>query len=189
MRFFIKPACAAALALAITACSKDAPAASQAAEKSEEIATVATETIETAATEVENTASEALESAPAPAAAAANEFANLPAPFNEASYSVGKRTFKLCVSCHTVDEGAGNLVGPNLWGVVGAEAGANSEFAYSPALLEAGVTWTPENLDAYLENPAKFIKGNRMSFAGVRKPADREALIAYLMLQTGYASE
>ncbi len=182
MRLFIKPLCAVALALAITACSENTPATTQTVEKAEKITNSATET-------VESTAPDAEKAAPAPAAAPSDEFASLPAPFNEAKYSVGKRTFKLCASCHTVDEGAGNLVGPNLWGIVGAEAGINADFAYSPALLEAGITWTPENLASYIENPAKFIKGNRMSFAGVRKPADREALIAYLMLQTGYTGE
>lgn len=186
MKFFITPLCAAALALSITACSKDATAPSQTAEKAEENAVSAAEIAEPAVAEAESAAPEA---ATAPVVETVSEFAGLPAPYNAAKYSVGKRTFKLCATCHTVDEGAGNLVGPNLWGVVGANAGANADFAYSPAMLESGITWTPENLAGYLENPAKFIKGNRMSFAGVRRPADREALIAYLMLQTGYTGE
>nr|WP_321358978.1 cytochrome c family protein [uncultured Hyphomonas sp.] len=129
----------------------------------------------------------------APADAAADEgspeFANLPAPYNEADYARGRRTFKLCQSCHTTAEGAGPLVGPNLYGIFGREAGSSEGFAYSPALKDADFVWTPEKVDHWLENPQTFLKGNRMTFAGVRRPDDRTAVIAYLMTQTGYTGE
>jgi cytochrome c len=126
----------------------------------------------------------------APAAAPEGEpnaaFASLPAPYNTANYAIGKRTFKLCVSCHLTAEGAGNLVGPNLHGLFGREIGTLEGFVYSDALMEADFIWEPSHLDEWLTNPRAFLPGNRMSFAGVRKPEDRIALIAYLMLETGY---
>ena len=114
------------------------------------------------------------------------EFASLPAPYNTADYALGKRTFKLCVSCHLTAEGAGNLVGPNLHGLFGREIGTLEGFVYSDALMEADFIWEPGHLDEWLTNPRAFLPGNRMSFAGVRRPEDRLALIAYLMLETGY---
>jgi len=127
----------------------------------------------------------------APAAAPAlgepsSEFAALPAPYNTADYARGKRTFKLCQSCHLTAEGAGNLVGPNLHGLFGREIGTLEGFVYSDALMEADFIWEPGHLDEWLTNPRAFLPGNRMSFAGVRKPEDRLALIAYLLLETGY---
>ena len=117
------------------------------------------------------------------------EFASLPAPYNTADYARGRRTFKLCQSCHTTAEGAGALVGPNLYGLFGREAGTSEGFQYSDALKEADFIWTPDKVDHWLENPQTFLKGNRMTFAGVRRPDDRTAVIAYLMTQTGYTGE
>ena len=121
--------------------------------------------------------------------AGGDEFASLPEPYNTANYAAGKRTFKLCQSCHTTAEGGGNLVGPNLHGVFGRAAGSKEGFAFSDAMTNSGIVWSGEELDKYLETPAKYIPGNRMTFAGVRKPDDRKAVIAYLMLETGYTGE
>ncbi|MCA8891076.1 MAG: cytochrome c family protein [Hyphomonas sp.] len=131
-------------------------------------------------------------SAPADEASASEgspEFASLPAPYNTADYARGRRTFKLCQACHTTAEGAGALVGPNLYGIFGREAGTSEGFAYSQALQDADFIWTPDKVDHWLENPQTFLKGNRMTFAGVRKPEDRIAVIAYLMTETGYTGE
>ena len=123
------------------------------------------------------------------AADAVSPFAALPAPYNTADYARGRRTWKLCQSCHITAEGGGNLVGPNLHGLFGREAGTLEGFAYSPALQEADFIWTPDKVDHWLENPRTFLPGNRMTFAGVRKPDDRIAVIAYLMSETGYEAE
>ncbi|MEM9572946.1 MAG: cytochrome c family protein [Pseudomonadota bacterium] len=120
---------------------------------------------------------------------ASEAFAALPEPYQSADYSRGRRTFKLCQSCHTLNEGGQNLVGPNLYGVFGREIGGVEGFTYSKAVEESDIVWTPEILAEWLESPRNFLPGNKMSFAGVRKPEDRTAVIAYIMAETGYSGE
>jgi len=138
------------------------------------------------------TSTEAPAPAATPAAAEADTseaFAALPEPYKSADYNRGRRTFKLCQSCHTLNEGGQNLVGPNLYGIFGKEIGAVEGFTYSPAVQESDIVWTPEILAEWLESPRNFLPGNRMAFAGVRKPDDRTAVIAYIMAETGYTAE
>ena len=105
-------------------------------------------------------------------------------PYVSASIENGARIFRRCQSCHTVDEGGRNMVGPNLHGVFGADAGAKEGFRYSPAMSESGIVWSAETLDAYLANPRTYIPRNRMSFAGLRDEEDRNDLIAWLAVNT-----
>ncbi|MCG8491033.1 MAG: cytochrome c family protein [Sneathiellales bacterium] len=97
-----------------------------------------------------------------------------------ADVAKGEKVFKKCSSCHTVDEGGKNKVGPNLHAILNAEKGKKPGFGYSGALIEMGGTWTYDHLDAFLKKPKDFIKGTKMSFAGIKKPGDRANLIAYL---------
>ena len=108
----------------------------------------------------------------------------LPAPYSEASYEAGRRVFAQCRSCHTIDEGAGNRVGPNLHGVFGRQIGSAEGFSYSQPVQNADFTWDAERLDHWLQNPQTFLPGNRMAFAGVRDETQRRDLIAYLMVET-----
>ena len=95
----------------------------------------------------------------------------------------GEKVFKKCKACHAVGKGAKNKVGPHLNGVVGRAAAAVEGFRYSKAMKakgEEGLVWTPETLDAFLAKPKAVVPKTRMSFAGLKKAEDREALIAYL---------
>ncbi|MGB1547087.1 MAG: c-type cytochrome [Alphaproteobacteria bacterium] len=92
----------------------------------------------------------------------------------------GQKVFRKCKVCHTAEKGGGHKAGPNLWNVVGRKKGSAEGFSYSSAMKEADGTWTEADLDAYLASPKQFLPGNRMAFAGVRKPEDRADLIAYL---------
>lgn len=95
----------------------------------------------------------------------------------------GMKTFRKCKACHTVEQGGASRIGPNLWNIVNQPAGAVEGYKYSKALLEraeAGLVWDVENLDGYLHNPRKFLKGGKMAFAGLRKEQDRADVIAYL---------
>lgn len=110
--------------------------------------------------------------------------AALPAPYNEATYEAGRRVFAQCRSCHTIEAGAPNRVGPNLHGVFGREIGSLDGFNYSQAVQDANFVWDAAQLDHWLANPQTFLPGNRMAFAGVRNETQRRDLIAYLMVES-----
>ncbi|MEX0368933.1 MAG: c-type cytochrome [Ruegeria sp.] len=95
----------------------------------------------------------------------------------------GEKTFKKCKACHQVGDGAKNKTGPTLNGIVGAAAGQVHGFKYSKvmkAAAEDGLIWDETALTAFLAKPKDYMKGTRMSFAGLKKDADIEAVIAYL---------
>jgi cytochrome c len=113
----------------------------------------------------------------------------LPAPYDTANYDAGRRLFRRCGSCHTVNESGSHRVGPNLHGMFGNEVGSAENFNYSQALRDADFVWTPEQLDAWLANPREFLPGNRMSFVGLRDAEERRNVIAYVMYETGAAQD
>lgn len=97
--------------------------------------------------------------------------------------AAGEKVFRKCSACHQVGDGAKNRVGPHLNGIVGHPAGAIDGFKYSNQLMakaEEGLIWNAETLGEFLANPRKYIKGTKMSFAGLKKESDLEAIIAYL---------
>ena len=92
----------------------------------------------------------------------------------------GKKVFKKCAACHSVKQGGGNKIGPALYSVVGRAVGNVSNYKYSKALASYGKEWTFEELNGFLIKPAKWIKGNKMGFAGLKKDEDRASVILYL---------
>jgi cytochrome c len=95
----------------------------------------------------------------------------------------GENVFKKCKICHQVGEGAKNQVGPQLNGIIGRKAGSLPDFAYSPAMKEAGekgLVWSEETIAKYSENPKDFVPKNKMAFVGLKKEDERADVIAYL---------
>ena len=95
----------------------------------------------------------------------------------------GEKVFRKCKSCHQVGDGAKNRSGPILNGIVGHPAGAVDGFRYSNVMADAGaggLVWTEEELAAFLAKPKAYMKGTKMSFAGLRKDEDIAAVIEYL---------
>ena len=92
----------------------------------------------------------------------------------------GEKVFKKCAACHSIVKGGKNNIGPALYNVVGRKIGIVEDYKYSKALASYDKEWTVEELNGYLIKPAKWIKGTKMAFAGLRKEKDRASVIKYL---------
>lgn len=102
--------------------------------------------------------------------------------------AAGKKVFKKCKACHKIGDGAKNGAGPMLNGIVGAPAGQVDGFKYSSALTstaDEGLIWDEEALHAFLTKPKNFINKTKMAFGGLKKEADRAAIIEYLKANGG----
>jgi cytochrome c len=102
----------------------------------------------------------------------------LAAPF-AASAADAPAAFNQCKACHKVEAGK-NGVGPSLFGVVGRKAGTAEGFKYSDAMAGLGKSWDEATLSSYLTDPKGFVPGNKMAFAGLKKPEDVKAVVDYL---------
>tara|TARA_B100001057_G_scaffold56629_1_gene50180 strand:- start:3729 stop:4268 length:540 start_codon:yes stop_codon:yes gene_type:complete len=92
----------------------------------------------------------------------------------------GEKIFKKCAACHSINKGGKNNIGPALYNVVGRKVGGISDYKYSKALASYEKEWSFEELNGFLIKPAKWIKGTKMAYAGLRKEKDRASVIKYL---------
>ena len=94
--------------------------------------------------------------------------------------ATGEKVFKKCAACHSIVKGGKNAIGPALYNVVGRKVGGVEDYKYSKALAAYDKEWTFEELNGFLKKPAKYIKGTKMAYAGLRKESDRASVIKYL---------
>ena len=92
----------------------------------------------------------------------------------------GEKVFKKCSACHQIADGGKNMIGPNLWGVIGRTSGSIGDYKYSKAMIAHGKEWSFEEMNSYLIKPQAHIKGTKMAFAGLRKEKDRASVILYM---------
>ena len=92
----------------------------------------------------------------------------------------GKKVFKQCAACHSIKKDGGNKIGPKLWGIMFRPAASITDYKYSKALSEYKKEWNWEEMNGFLIKPSKWIKGNKMGFAGLKKEKDRASVILYL---------
>jgi cytochrome c len=92
----------------------------------------------------------------------------------------GSKAFQTCVACHSLEPGR-HFTGPSLANLFGRKAGTAPGFQrYSDALQKSGIVWDEKTLDAWFRDPAGFIPGNVMTFAGLKDEKLRTDLIQYL---------
>ena len=108
-----------------------------------------------------------------------SEAGNIMALFASTSATEGAKVFKKCAACHSIAEGGSNKIGPALWGVLGRPAGSVPDYKYSKAMAAYGKNWSFEEMNGFLIKPKDWIKGTKMSFAGLKKAQDRAAVILY----------
>ena len=94
--------------------------------------------------------------------------------------AAGEHVFIKCKACHQIGEGAHNMVGPSLNGIVGRHSGVYPDYSYSDANKNSGLTWDEATLKDYLKNPRAKVPGTKMAFAGLSSEADIDNVIAYL---------
>jgi cytochrome c len=116
-------------------------------------------------------------SGPAPAA----ELPPIGPKLATANVDHGKALFQQqCFTCHTIDKGGANKVGPNQWDLLGRKKASESGFSYSSAMQAMGGEWTYEDINKMIFKPQAFVKGTKMAFVGLPKEQDRADVIAYL---------
>ena len=109
-----------------------------------------------------------------------SESGNIMALFASTNAAEGAKIFKKCAACHSITEGGANKIGPALWGVLGRSAGSIPDYKYSKAMAAHGKNWSFEEMNDFLIKPKDWIKGTKMSFAGLKKAEDRAAVILYM---------
>ena len=92
----------------------------------------------------------------------------------------GKKVFKKCAACHSINQDGGNKIGPKLWNVMFRPVGAITDYKYSKALSGYKKEWSWEEMNGFLIKPSKWIANNKMGFAGLKKEKDRASVILYL---------
>lgn len=105
-------------------------------------------------------------------------FAALPAAAQDAA--AGERSFAKCRACHQIGEGARNLVGPELNGLIGRHSGSVEGYSYSAANKNSGLTWDEATFAEYIKDPKAKIPGTKMIFAGIKNEKEIKDLTAFL---------
>ena len=105
---------------------------------------------------------------------------NIMALFASASAADGAKIFSKCKACHSIAKEGGNKIGPALWGILGRKAGSLSDYKYSIAMTAYGKSWSFEEMNGFLTKPKEWVKGTKMSYAGLKSAKDRASLILYM---------
>jgi len=110
----------------------------------------------------------------------ADSSGSITALFASVNITDGEKVFKKCTACHSIAKGGKNKIGPALWGVLGRQAGSLSDYKYSKAMTGHGKKWSFEEMNGFLIKPKDWIKGTKMSFAGLKNEKDRASVILYM---------
>ncbi|HEY1448001.1 MAG TPA: cytochrome c family protein [Caulobacteraceae bacterium] len=119
-------------------------------------------------------------SAPLTAAQKKALLSELPAAYQSADLDNGQAKFAICKTCHNVAKGAGDMTGPNLYGVFGRKAGTSAGFNYSDGMKALAITWDADSLNKWIANPHAIVASTKMTYIGMQDAKDRTDVVAYL---------
>lgn len=105
-----------------------------------------------------------------------------PSAWADGDPAKGKRVFNKCRTCHELTKEK-NKIGPHLVGILGRKSGSVEGFRYSSAMKNANIVWSETTIDEYIADPKKYVPGNKMVLAPIKKAQQRADLIAYLKEQ------
>ena len=94
--------------------------------------------------------------------------------------AAGETSFKKCLPCHAIGEGATNKVGPHLNGLDGRKAGTVEGYSYSDANKDSAVVWSDTVFKEYIKSPMSQMPGTKMAFPGIRNETEIGNLWSYL---------
>jgi cytochrome c len=94
--------------------------------------------------------------------------------------AAGETSFKKCMACHSIGDGAKNKVGPELNGLDGRHSGSAPGYSYSDANKNSGITWSKDQFLEYIKDPKAKIPGTKMAFAGIKNEKEAGDLWAYV---------
>lgn len=107
-----------------------------------------------------------------------------PAQADPSAAMRGRIAFMRCAACHSLGAGEPHKIGPNLRGVIGADAAQAAGYSYTPALRQSGLRWDDASLKQWIRDPAAMVPGNSMAYSNTLTEPDIEALLTYLKAET-----
>lgn len=95
--------------------------------------------------------------------------------------SRGAEVWRACAICHSLEPGDHSRAGPSLHGIFDRPIASVEGYAFSPALRDLDIVWTPQTVAELFEvGPDLYTPGSRMPDQRVADAADRQALVEFL---------
>ncbi|MGI8723788.1 MAG: c-type cytochrome [Methyloceanibacter sp.] len=117
--------------------------------------------------------------------AAGGEEAALIAALATADAARGGDVSKKCAVCHGFDKGGPNMIGPNLYGVLGRDIASHEGYEYSAALQAKEGNWDYLSIDEMVHSPNIFAPGTKMAlFPGLPDIKQRADLLMFIRTKT-----
>jgi cytochrome c len=93
----------------------------------------------------------------------------------------GAEVAKKCGICHNFEKGGPNMIGPDLYGVLGRKIASHEGYEYSDALKAKEGNWDYEKINAMITNPAEYAPGTKMAlFPGLPDAKERADVLVFL---------
>jgi nitrite reductase (NO-forming) len=106
---------------------------------------------------------------PAPASQTGPIAGATQAPIAGGDPAAGKLVFRKCQVCHSLEPGK-EVLGPSLAGIIGRKSGAEPNYAYSPAMKDANLTWDAKTLNGLSRRSPEDCSRKQDAISGTQNP-------------------